>query len=380
MMLRRRHLPAALAALGTGPASAQGAAFAPRAPLARIDARVDRLIDIAVCTRPFRAQGPRLEAERLGRQVVIHNYGHGGSGWSLSWGAAQAAVALALATREKRLAVIGAGAIGLTTARVAQRAGLKVRIVCDELPPAVRSSAATGVWSPDSRVCTDEHATPDFVQRWEAMARASFRRYQSLLGLPGAPVEWHEGYVLSDRPFGEPLPPAPETASEPDYPDLADRLRDLHPRSVALEPGQHPFPVPHVRRYVQLVFNLPAYTGWLLDGFFAEGGTVERRHFEHPRQFGTLPERVLVNATGWGARALLGDTSLVPVRGQTARLLPQPEVDHGITWRGHNLWVVPRRDGILVQAQAAGDFGSADTTPDRAASEAAVRRLATLYT
>ena len=65
--------------------------------------------------------------------------------------------------------------------------------------------------------------------------------------------------------------------------------------------------------------------------------------------------------------------------GRKATVVPQPEVDYGITWRGHNLSVVTRRDGILVQAQAAGDFGSADTTPDRAASEAAVRRLASLY-
>lgn len=379
MMFSRRQLPAALAALGTGPAAAQGTTFAPHAPLAPIAARADRLVDIAVCTRPFRPQGPRLEAERIGRQTVIHHYGHGGSGWSLSWGSAQQAVALALATRERRLAVVGAGAIGLTTARVAQRAGLKVRIVCSEMPPAVRSSAATGVWSPASRICTEALATPAFQQRWEAMARASFRQFQSLLGLAGAPVEWREGYVLSDRPFTEELPPLPETAAEPDYPDLDELLDDLHPRSVPLAPGEHPFPVPHVRRYTQLVFNLPAYWQWLLDGFFREGGTIERRHFDHPRQFAALPERTLVNATGWGARALLGDTSLVPVRGQTARLVPQPEVDYGLTWRGHNLSVVPRRDGLLVQAQATGDYGSDDAKPDRAASLAALQRLASLY-
>ena len=38
-----------------------------------------------------------------------------------------------------------------------------------------------------------------------------------------------------------------------------------------------------------------------------------------------------------------------------------------------------RLHGILVQAQAEGDFGNADVTPDRAASEAAVGRLAALF-
>jgi glycine/D-amino acid oxidase-like deaminating enzyme len=354
--------------------------FAAPAPLVPIRAQPDRIIDISVCTRPFRAQGPRIEAERRFGKTIIHNYGHGGSGWSLSWGSAKLAVEMALATRDKHLAVIGCGAIGLTSARVAQRAGLRVRIYCRERPPEVRSSAATGVWSPDSRICTEENATSDFARRWETMARTSFRSFQSLLGLPGQPVEWRDGYVLSDVPFDQSPPGTHYGETEPAYPELeATLLRDLHPRSVALEPGQHPFPVPHARRYTQMVFNLAAYARLLMDDFKRDGGEIEQRDFVSPRQFASLKERTIINATGYGARALLGDASIVPVRGQTARLIPQPEVNYGITWRGHNLSVVPRRDGILVQAQAEGDFGNADSTPDRAASEAAVTRLASLF-
>ncbi len=88
---------------------------------------------------------------------------------------------------------------------------------------------------------------------------------------------------------------------------------------------------------------------------------------------------MIFNATGYGARALLGDDSIVPVRGQTARLIPQPEVDYSLFWRGHNLNVIPRRDGILVQAQRDDDYDNADITPDRALSEAAVLQLAKLF-
>ncbi|OYU92707.1 MAG: D-amino-acid oxidase [Burkholderiales bacterium PBB5] len=393
-MPRRQFLHQASAALaGLSPLAAATAAdndtagpaaerpgFAPRPPLAAIQARPDRVIDVAVCTRPFRAQGPRLEAQTLGRQTVVHNYGHGGSGWSLSWGYAQQAVQLALATRVQRLAVVGCGAIGLTSARAAQRAGLRVRIYCRELPPQVRSSAATGVWSPDSRLCTEDQATPAFQRQWEAIARHSFRSYQSLLGLAGTPVEWREGYALSDIPFDQPLDDSAQPDDgEPDYPDLEPLLADLRPRSQPLTPQQHPFAVAHARRYQQLVFNLPAYTQWLLDGFMRDGGEIVHCDFESPRQWAALPERTLVNATGYGARALLGDHSLIPVRGQTARLIPQPEVDYGLNYRGHNLNVVARRDGILVQAQDPLDFGNADTTPDRAATDAAVQRLAALF-
>ena len=83
-------------------------------------------------------------------------------------------------------------------------------------------------------------------------------------------------------------------------------------------------------------------------------------------------------APGYGARALFKDDSVVPVRGQTARLIPQPEVDYGLYLV--NLSVVPRSDGLLVQVlNDAGNFDNADTTPDRAASEAAVRQLAAMY-
>ncbi|MGA0609315.1 FAD-dependent oxidoreductase [Caldimonas sp. KR1-144] len=395
-MQRRRFIGgtgAALAAMGARPAPASpaetsspggsaGAPFATPAPLVPMQARIDRIVEIMVCTRPFRAAGPRIEAQQWGRQTVVHNYGHGGSGWSLSWGSARLAVELALTTREKRLAVIGCGAIGLTTARVAQRAGLRVRIYSRELPPQVRSSMATGVWSPSSRLCDEAHATPAFRRQWETMARDSHQMYQHLLGLPGEPVEWREGYVLSDIPFGLPLPePAqPEASAEPDYADLeGELLGDLRPRSVPLAPHQHPFPVPFARRYTQMVFNLPAYSQLLMNEFMRDGGEIVHRDFESPRQFAGLSERTLVNATGYGARALLGDESLVPVRGQIARLVPQPDVRYGITWRGHNLSVVSRRDGLLVQAQGDGDFGNESVAPDRALAEAAVRRLAGLF-
>ncbi|MEE7545780.1 FAD-binding oxidoreductase, partial [Xanthomonas sp. Kuri4-1] len=286
---------------------------------------------------------------------------------------------LVRATGTRELAVIGCGAIGLTTALVAQRAGLRVRIYAKERLPDVRSFFATGVWSPDSRLCTAEHASPAFAARWEDMARIAFRRYQTLLGLPGSPVEWRDGYALSDLPFDQPLPPA-GASREPDYAHLESvRLRDLSPASVPLQPGEHPFPVAFAKRYTQMTFNLSAYARLLMDDFRLGGGEVHTREFTHPRQFAELREKVLVNATGYGARALLGDDSLVPVRGQTARLVPQPEVDYGLYWRGHNLTVVPRRDGLLVQAQDPGDFGNPDATPDRAASEAAVARLAGLF-
>ena len=156
-------------------------------PIVPIRAHVDRIFRTTVCLRPFRAAGPRTDVEHVGNKVVVHNFGHGGSGWSLSWGAADLAVKKAreAARGSRDLAVIGCGALGLTAAITAQRTGLRVTIFAKERPPDVRSSRATGVWSPDSRIALTSAAAPEFGAQWEAMARTSFAMYQSYLGLPG---------------------------------------------------------------------------------------------------------------------------------------------------------------------------------------------------
>ena len=344
------------------------------AELAPIKARTDRITGIYVCTRPFRAAGPRIETERLGDKTIVHNYGHGGSGWSLSWGSSTLALRMAQATGVRKLGVIGCGALGLTSALLAQRAGMSVRIYAKELPPDVYSMRATGLWTPDSRICDAQHA-PDFAARWEEMTRTSYAMYQSMLGLPGKPIEWIEGYSLSDTPFNQHVE---SVSDEPEYGNLHGRVRDLTPRSVELAAGSHPFPQAYARRFTTLMFNISTYARMLMSDFLVAGGKIEVREFHHPRELLKLPERTLINATGYGARALFNDDSIVPVRGQTARLIPQPEVTYGLFTE--NLSVVPRSDGLLVQVLGdTGNYNNADLTPDRAASEAAVTQLADLF-
>jgi hypothetical protein len=63
----------------------------------------------------------------------------------------------------------------------------------------------------------------------------------------------------------------------------------------------------------------------LMEDFVVNGGKIEITEFHTPADFVKLREKVLSNATGYGARALFGDESIVPVRGQLARMIPQPE-------------------------------------------------------
>jgi glycine/D-amino acid oxidase-like deaminating enzyme len=346
--------------------------------LAPLRARVDRLFDITVCLRPFRAAGPRLDTEQVGSKLVVHNYGHGGSGWSLSWGSGTLAVRKAMANSPRRIAVIGCGALGLTSAILAQEAGAEVTIYAKELLSDTRSARATGTWTPDSRIALTSAASPEFAAQWEEMARISFHRYRRYLGLPGNPVEWFDRYTLSDLP-----PEQQQTGVAEDplgFSSYSERIRDLMPRGEQLAEGSTPFPVRYVRRNSQMKFNIADYGHTLLGDFHAAGGKFVRAEFATLSDVARLKESVVINCTGYGARALCKDESVVPVRGQIGWLIPQPEVTYGLFYDGVSM--LARRDGIVVQVLEGGDMrGYNDTheTVDRSESEDAVKVLAQLY-
>jgi len=350
-------------------------------PLIPIRADVDRIFRITVCLRPFRAAGPRMDVERVGDKFVVHNYGHGGSGWSLSWGAAQVATASALSALDgnRDLAVIGCGALGLTAAITAQRAGLRVTIYARERAPYTRSSRATGSWTPDSRIALTSAVTADFAAKWESMARASFFMYQSYLGMPGNPIEWTDRYALSDEP-PEQRTAQREQADHHGFIHLNSRIADLTPRPQQLPPGATNFPTKYVTRNTSMTFNVADYSRQLLNDFLVAGGAIETREFHAPGDLASLPQRVIINSTGYAARQLWSDESIVPVRGQIAWLIPQEGVNYGINYGSLN--VLARRDGVVIQPSPGGeDFGWNDDneTPDRAAAEAGVRELQALY-
>ncbi len=330
-----------------------------------------------VCLRPFRATGPRIEAQALGRKIVVHNYGHGGSGWSLSWGSADAAVKLAMQHHPKRIAVIGAGALGLTAAITAQRAGAAVTIYTKDRFPFVRSARATGSWTPDSRVAKTADAATDFGDRWEAMARTSYSMHQSYMSLPGNPVEWVDQYYLhTQRPEYANLPPRPD----PGFIELGDRLNDIVPGSLPVTNDQHPFNADRVTRANIMSFNVADYAHQLTQDFLEAGGTFVPVEFHTPADLAHLTEHVIINCTGYGARALWSDETITPVRGQITWLPPQDGVHYSFIHK--KVLVLARRDGTVVQDLGPDDnfgFGIDDETPDATAARAAVSLLSDSY-
>ena len=142
----------------------------------------------------------------------------------------------------------------------------------------------------------------------------------------------------------------------------------------------HPFGERTLQRETWMMFNINAYTRLLISDYLAAGGRMETVEFKSPADLLRLRQRTLVNATGYGARALFGDESVIPVRGQIARTVPQDDVRYGLFYE--DVAFVPRRDGFVFQAVGDNDYygyGDDTTIPDPAEAERAIRTIAGLF-
>lgn len=353
----------------------------------------DRIMELKTCLRPFRPQGPRLDSEQSGDTLIIHNYGHGGSGWSLSWGSADIAVQKAMASLPGEIAVIGCGIIGLTTAIVAQRAGAKVTIYTRDLLWETRSVRATGGWTPDSRIALSAPAGPAFGALWEQMARRSYHEFRAYAGLAGKPVDFGDNYILSDQPMSAHAAEAANAAkgdyastgmpqSNSEFGHYMDRIHDITPALEAMEPGSTPFKQKFVSRTSRMFFNFSSYGELLMQQFRSAGGQVVMRNFRSPAQLAELKEKVVINCPGYAARDLWKDKTLIPVRGQTAWLIPDPEMNYGVIYKGFA--ATSKADGIVVQGiggslgELAG-VGDGNEVPDPEEAFAAIRTLQEVF-
>src|SRR5438477_1435077 len=141
----RRSFLGASAALLTGCAARRISLAPANTRLAPVIVAKDRVIRTIVGLRPFRPSGFVVRAEKLDAKTLVHNYGHGGAGITLSWGTSQLAMELASGVAARECAVIGCGVVGLSTARLAQMRGMAVTIYAKAMPPETTSNVAGGL-------------------------------------------------------------------------------------------------------------------------------------------------------------------------------------------------------------------------------------------
>ncbi|MCA1577035.1 MAG: FAD-binding oxidoreductase [Acidobacteria bacterium] len=311
--------------------------FASERRFAPVNVSRDRVIREVVGLRPYRASGFVVDAEKFGNKLLVHNYGHGGGGVTLSWGTASLAIDLArnfVATkRARRFAVLGCGVSGLSVARLLQRYFQNgpgtVTIYAKALPPDTTSNIAGAWWSPTS-VYEPDMVDTKFDDQFLRACQISNRAFQLLVG-PEYGVRWIQTYELMRNEMSVERELAGGNAL---YPAVA----------IHRDPARY-FGFPVVRESTTMLIEPSIYLSALLRDFYIAGGRVVVKEFRNRREIARLPETVVFNCTGLGARALFDDEELIPVRGQLEILLPQPEIDYCYL---SSAYMFPRRDGIVL--------------------------------
>jgi len=342
-------------ATGVGPFTSQftlNAAFAAvleQRHLAPVKVSRDRLIRSVVGLRPFRSEGFVVEAEKLREKLLVHNYGHGGAGVTLSWGTASLAVDLARdfiqsksqrsaakysRNRHPRFAVLGCGVSGLSTARLLQQrlpdGTANVIIYAKNLPPDTTSNIAGAWWYPAS-LFDEEKVTARFTEQFRLACQISHRAFQTLVG-PEYGVRWADTFELIRH----------EASLQRELLGGAQ----LYPQTEIHRGAESYFGFPYTRQFNSMLIEPHTYLRALLRDFYIAGGKVVVKEFKTREEVAGLRENVIFNCTGLGARALFNDEKLIPVRGQLEVLLPQPEVDYCYLAAGS--YMFPRRDGIIL--------------------------------
>lgn len=296
---------------------------------------IDPAFEIRTITglRPFRSAGFMVRREEREGKVLVHNYGHGGGGMTLSWGSSHLAVKQVEALSGVSCAVIGGGVMGLSTARLLQLRGAKVTLYTDQLPPETTSNIAGAQCWPVS-VFDNSSRTPEFEAQYIEAAHFSFRYFQRLVH-PRWGVRWIPNYYLGDRAQGSNWIDGPGGV-----------LHDMQVGFKDFGPGEHVFPSTHARRFYTMMIEPSVYLPALLNEVQGAGAAIEIRRFANADEVLGLPHQVIFNCTGLGARELFNDQDLIPIKGQLSLLMPQPGVNYNLI--SGPFYMFPRTDGVVL--------------------------------
>lgn len=241
--------------------------------------------------------------------------------------------------------VVGAGVVGLTCALRLLQAGRRVDVLARDLPLETTSGVAAAIWYPYL-------ASPqDKVTAWGTAAYAEFAR-QAADGVDG--VVMRSGTELLQR-----------RTPDPSWSDAVPVFERVEPRAPYVDGWS----------FVTPVIDMPRYLAWLTEQVLDSGGSITRMALAR------LPEAPLVvNCSGLGSRALAGDTTTRPVRGQVVVVEQFGLEEWWLAGEGPadevRTYVIPRTaEVVLGGTEDAGDWSR---TPSPEVADDILRRAAVL--
>lgn len=248
-----------------------------------------------------------------------------------------------------RIVVVGAGVIGLTCAHRLVRAGHDVEVWSRDAVQDTTSTVAGAIWYPFLALPEES------VTRWAA---ASYDMLSILSVRPETGVGLRRGRVLHRSHHEDPF-----------WLSAVPAVRRLGPSGPYVGGLRFAAPVVHV----------PTYLPWLLDELAAAGVRMRQRTLDDLDPARAAADLV-VNATGLGARELVGDDTLTGVRGQVVRVFA-PELEDWTEDEEHpagTVYVIPRGRGEVACGGTADpdadDPDADDLEPDPKTTEAILER------
>jgi D-amino-acid oxidase len=234
--------------------------------------------------------------------------------------------------------VVGAGVIGLTTAITLAEAGHSVLVKTAEPPEDTTSAVAGALWGPWLVEPLDR------VLPWAAHTLATLRE---LAHEPDTGVRIATGNEVTNTPHQPPR--------------WAQLLYDRRP----CHPGELPPDYQHGTRYSAPLVDMPIYLAYLTRRLHRAGGhlTIETVTTLDP---GTHNVATIVNCTGAGARDLVPDPEVYPVRGHhvvttNPGLTDFLEADTGDS--SDFIAIYPHREHVLLGGTAEKDTWQRDHDP-----------------
>jgi D-amino-acid oxidase len=249
------------------------------------------------------------------------------------------------------IVVVGAGVIGLSTAISLAEAGLSTRVVAAEPPSRVTSVAAGAIWGP-------VRCGPD--DRCYDWARTGLEVLRALADEPSAGVHQCRGREVAQA-----------VASPPAWTDLLPDLR-------VLAAAELPAGFSSGWSYTAPAVSMPVYLQYLLDRYASRGGSVE---YATVASLASVDAPVVVNCTGIGARSLVPDEAVVPVRGQVVVVenpgISEFYIDHGAEGTSDYVYAFPHGDVVILGGTA--EEGAFDWAPRPEVSERILRDCAAVF-
>lgn len=246
--------------------------------------------------------------------------------------------------------MIGCGVTGLSTAIRLQEAGLGVQIWTATLPQDSTSSVAAATWYPYKAYPEDK------VLDWGSR---TYEVFEELAQNPESGVYMREGVELWREP-----------AQEPWWGSAVPSLRRC--TSDELPPGYR-----DGYAFAQPVIEMPIYLRYLLERFTSAGGLVKQLVVNSLEE-ATRVARTVVNCTGLGARELVGDVRMIPIRGQIVRVR-NPGLKRCLLDEGNPkglTYIVSRSEDCILGGTA--EEGRWDTEPEPEVAAAIVHRCVAL--